>query len=268
QGAFEGGHPAAAVGHLFFGAGLSFGQRHGPQVRTAVATVAGGAVADGAFFGEHFFARRRVGSGAAGTGFSRRFFTFGFGAAFFFAFFARPTGFFIAGVERAFGFLFGACLRAHRAFQREDPEIFTVRGGRQRVAAGVDRDLLFAFVFERGDRRVGAGPGLEAPEFFAVFDVERLEFAVVLADEHEAARGRDRARVTRFGEFVLPGDFPGGHVVRRQEARRGEPAEGGKFATLVGFPFVVLRLVGFGDHAERAFQRADEVHVFFRVIRG
>ena len=38
----------------------------------------------------------------------------------------KIAGFFITGVERSFGFLFGAFLRAHRAFQREDPEIFTV----------------------------------------------------------------------------------------------------------------------------------------------
>ena len=60
----------------------------------------------------------------------------------------------------------------HRPVQGEDPEVFAVRRGRQRVAARVDRDLLFAFVFERGHRGVGAGAGLEAPEFFAGFGVE------------------------------------------------------------------------------------------------
>src|SRR6201999_2227450 len=107
-------------------------------------------------------------------------------------------------------------LRAHRPVEGEDPEVFTVRGSRQRVAAGVDGDLLFAFVFERGDRGVGAGAGLEAPEFLAGFGAERLQFAVVLADEDEPARGRDRARVARFGELVLPLDLAGAHVVGGQ----------------------------------------------------
>ena len=119
QHAFEGRHPAAAVGHLFFGAGLGFGQRHRRQVRTAVAAVTGGAVADRAFFGEHFFAGRRVGGGTATA-------RFGFFAAFFFAgffgFFGRLLLLrrFLAGVLGAFGFCFQAfrsvpsCLSARR----------------------------------------------------------------------------------------------------------------------------------------------------------
>src|SRR6201999_2040935 len=105
------------------------------------------------------------------------FFTAGF---FFFFFTAGGFGFFggvfcftlvfLAAVLGAFAFFFGACLRAQRPFQGEDPEVFAVRRGRQRVAARVDGDFLFAFGFERGHRRVGAGAGLEAPEFFAGFD--------------------------------------------------------------------------------------------------
>src|ERR1700744_4586606 len=66
QGAFERGHPATAVGDLFFGAGLFFGFRHRRQVRTAVATVAGGAVAGRAVFGEDFFTGFGVRSAARG----------------------------------------------------------------------------------------------------------------------------------------------------------------------------------------------------------
>src|SRR5882757_8049004 len=61
QGAFERRHPAAAVGHLFFGAGLFFGFRHRRQIRTAVTAETVGAVADRAFFGKDLFARFRVG---------------------------------------------------------------------------------------------------------------------------------------------------------------------------------------------------------------
>src|SRR6185437_933050 len=149
--AFESRHAAAAVGHLFFGAGLFFGFRHGPQVRTAVAAVTRGAVADRAVFGEDFFARRRVGRGtaAARRGFFAAFASFsGFGFFFFFGF--------VAGVFGAFGFLFEAFRFFHRAFEREDPEGFTVRRRRQRVPTGVDGDFLFAFVFERGHRRIGS----------------------------------------------------------------------------------------------------------------
>src|ERR1700742_1404354 len=140
QDTFERRHPAAAVGHLFFSAGLRFGQRHGPQIRTAVAAVTGGAVADGAFFGEHFFACRRIGGGTARGAAGRGFFPAG--CCFFFFFSAGRSGFFggffcftlvfLAAVFGAFGFFFGACLRAQRPFQGEDPEVFDVRRGRQR----------------------------------------------------------------------------------------------------------------------------------------
>src|SRR6202042_804721 len=183
--------------------------------------------------------RRRVGRGttpprrgffaalfAAFAGFS------GFGFFFFFGF--------VAGVFGAFGFVFEAFGFFHRAFEREDPEGFTVRRRRQRVATGVDGDFLFAFVFERGHRGVGPGAGLPAPEFFAVFDVERLEFAVVLADEDEATGGRHRARVTGFFEVVLPGDFAGAHVVGGQEARRVGPGGRDLVGPDVRFAFFVL----------------------------
>src|SRR6185437_3177033 len=269
--AFEGGHTAASVGHLFFGAGLSFGQWHGPQVRTAVATVAGGAVADGAFFGEHFFACRRVGGGTA-TGrrsfFAAFFFFFTAGGFGFFRRFFGFAGVFLTAVFGAFAFFFGACLRAHRPFQGEDPEVFAVRRRRQRVTAGVDGDFLFAFVFERGHRRVGAGAGLEAPEFFAGFDVERLEFAVVLAHEDQATGGRDSTRVTGFGEFFVPDDFAGRHVVAGQEPFGVEAGGAGDFTAAEPAAFGVRGLAGFGDHAQHAFLRADDVDVLFRVVGG
>jgi hypothetical protein len=84
QDAAEGGHAAASVGDLFFGAGLFLGFRHRRQVRTAVATEAVGAVADRAVFGEDFSTGRGV---ERATGFGR-FATFGgFFAAFFRGFF-------------------------------------------------------------------------------------------------------------------------------------------------------------------------------------
>ncbi len=104
QGPTEGGHTATAVGHLFFGAGLFFGFRHRRQVRTAVATVAGGAVADRAVFGEDFFA----GFGARGAARGRFF------AAFFTgSFFSATFGFFFFGFFVFFG---GAFFRRFGAF--------------------------------------------------------------------------------------------------------------------------------------------------------
>ena len=87
QRAFEARHAAAAVGHLFFGAGLFLGFRHRRQVRAAVAAVAGGAVAGRAVFGEHFFAGFGVRRAAHGGFFAARFGFFG--GAFFGRFFAR-----------------------------------------------------------------------------------------------------------------------------------------------------------------------------------
>src|SRR5205085_12023467 len=118
--------------------------------------VAGRAVAGRAVFGEDFFARRRVGSAAGRRFFAARFRFFAAGRGFFvtarffgffFRFFSRFL--FLAGVLGAFGRFFSARLGAQLAVQREDPEVFTVRGRRERVAAGVDGDLLFAIVFER-----------------------------------------------------------------------------------------------------------------------
>src|SRR6201986_3891966 len=183
QGPTKGWHPATPVGDLFFGAGLFFGFRHRRQVRAAVATVAGGAVAGRAVFGEDFGAGFGV---RGGDGF---FAAFGFfaGARFFGGFFARFRTFFAAArltrVRRPFGFVFLAFLAGHRAVQGEDPEVFPVRGRRQAVATGVDGDFLFALVFEGGHGGVGAGAGLEAPQLLPGFDVEGLQFAVVLADE-------------------------------------------------------------------------------------
>src|ERR1700754_5090205 len=104
QHAFERGHPATAVGHLFFGTGLRFGQRHRPEIRTAVTTVTGGAVADGAFFGEDFFAGCRVRRTARG-GFAAFFFS-GFRFFGLFAFFGRFV--FLTRVFAAFFFGFQA----------------------------------------------------------------------------------------------------------------------------------------------------------------
>src|SRR4029077_17065960 len=151
-----------------------------------------------------------------GPGFGRFFaFDLFFAFAFFFGF--------LTGVLGAFGFFFGAFLGFDRPAQGEDPEVFAVRRRRQRVAAGVDREFLFAFVLEGGHGRVGAGAGLEAPEHFAGFGAESLQHAVVLAGEDEAAGGRHRARIAGFGEFFLPGDLAGRHVVRRQKALGVEP---------------------------------------------
>src|ERR1700712_4917779 len=74
QGPGEGGHPATAVGDLFFGAGLFFGFRHRRQVGAAVAAVPGGAVADRAIFGEDFFTGFGARGAAAGSFFTRSFF--------------------------------------------------------------------------------------------------------------------------------------------------------------------------------------------------
>src|SRR6201996_7399135 len=100
QGPTKGGHSATPVGDLFFGAGLFFGFRHRRQVGAAVAAVAGGPVADRAFFGEDFFTGFGVRS-ARRAGFFATFFSSGFfaGACFFGRF-----GFFRFGFARFFGF--------------------------------------------------------------------------------------------------------------------------------------------------------------------
>src|SRR6185312_1736650 len=273
QGAFERRHAAAAVGDLFFGAGLFFGFRHRRQVRTAVAAVAGGAVADRALFGEDFFARfrvRRATRFGRFLAFDRRFFVafvfFGF-TDFFAAFFF--FGGFLTGVLGAFSFFFGAFLPGHRPVQGEDPEVFAVGGGGEAVAARVDRDLLFAFVFEDGDRGVGARAGLEAPEFFAALNVVGDQVTVVVADEHESACGGHGPRVARFFiEFVLPLDLPGRHVVRGQEARRVEPGRDHRFRPDRVLPLDEFRFFGRDDQSERSGLRADEVHVLVGVERG
>src|SRR4029077_691404 len=165
-----------------------FGQRHRGQVGTAVAAATGGAVADGAFFGKDFlagFGVRRAGRFSSTT--FDFFFFFGPGTTGFFPGFAFFG--FLTGVLGAFALTFEALRFGHRPVQREHPEVFTVRGGRQRVTTGVDRNFLFAFVFERGDRGVRPSPGLPVPEFFTGFRVVGDEVAVVLADEQEAAGG-------------------------------------------------------------------------------
>src|SRR6185437_10433562 len=122
QRAFERRHAAAAIGHLFFGAGLFFGFRLRRQVRTAVATEAVGSVADGAVFGEDFF---------AGFGVRR--------TARFAAFFGLRR---LTGVHGPFFFGFQPFRFFHRALEREDPEIFAMGRRRQRVTACVEGDLL------------------------------------------------------------------------------------------------------------------------------
>src|SRR6185437_5894907 len=247
QRAFERRHAAAAIGHLFFGAGLFFGFRLRRQVRTAVATEAVRAVADGAVFGEDFFAGFRV----------RRT--------------ARSAAFFglrrLTGVHGPFFFCFQAFRFFHRAFQREDPEVFAVRRRREAVATRVEGDLLFAFVFERGHRRVGRRPGLPVPEFLSGLHVVGDQVAVVVADEQEAARRGHRARVTRFfGEFVLPGDLAGTHVVGGEEPFVVEAGPDNRVGADVGSAFDELLWVRWDDQPGSTILRADEVHVLFRVI--
>src|SRR6185312_17152829 len=131
------------VRHLFFGAFLFFRFRLGGQIRATVAAEAVRPVADRAFFGEHFF---------AGFGVRR--------APFFAAAFGLGG---LAGVQGPFFFGFQPFRFFHRAFQREDPEVFAVGGRRQAVAPRIQGDLLFPFVFERGHRRVRRGTGLPVP---------------------------------------------------------------------------------------------------------
>src|SRR6185312_10594912 len=208
QDAFERRHAAAAVRDLFFGAGLFFGFRHRRQVRTAVAAVAGGAVADRALFGEDFFARFRV-RGAARFG---RFFTA--------AFFRRFFGFRFFAAGRFFGFFCFFAFSARFALGVGGFFFFEFFGldFLGRFVPGLDALLLFldeffeAFRrddFDRGPhRRVGLareGGGL-AGEFALGVGAEE-DMGVLARDRvHLGCQVGDAPRMDDVGRFEFQFD--------------------------------------------------------------
>src|SRR5207253_3583285 len=82
------------------------------------------------------------------------------------------------------------------------------------VAARGDGDELFAIHLEDGGRGVGARAAIELPEDGAGLGVVRLEPAVALAREDQAARRGGRAAHHRQLGLHRPGDLPGVQVDR------------------------------------------------------
>src|SRR5262245_8833336 len=75
------------------------------------------------------------------------------------------------------------------------------------VAAATHRDMLLPVDGVRDRHRVRARAAVEAPEPLAGLRVERVEVAVALAEEIEAAGGDEPAADQRLLGVVLPGDL-------------------------------------------------------------
>src|SRR6266545_1927018 len=83
------------------------------------------------------------------------------------------------------------------------------------------RDVLLAVVAVGDGLRVDAGAGLELPDLLAVLDVERDEFAGLLAGEQEAAAGDEVRRPDRMvGQRHAPLLFAGERIDRVDVAPR------------------------------------------------
>jgi len=61
-------------------------------------------------------------------------------------------------------------------------------------------------------RRVDAGADIEAPDLLQCLCVIGRDRAVVVAEEHEVAGGRERARIVRIGEPQIGFGFAGGRI--------------------------------------------------------
>src|SRR5438552_4083337 len=87
------------------------------------------------------------------------------------------------------------------------------------AAARADGDELLAVHHVHRRRREDPGAGVEPPEQLARLRVERHEVTgrvAAAANEHQAARGDDRARLSEAVECLLPYELSGRRIVRRE----------------------------------------------------
>src|SRR2546422_5787819 len=102
--------------------------------------------------------------------------------------------------------------------EREDNHAIAALEVDLRVAAAAHGDILLA-ADHVGDRlRVGAGAAVEAPQLLAGRRVERVEAAVTLTEEEQAARGGQAAADQRLLGIVLPGHLAGVDIDGRDAA--------------------------------------------------
>ena len=161
--------------------------------------------------------------------------------------------------------LAGGRRRAELPIEPEEPQAVAVRGCRERIASGEERDVLLAVHLE--DRRgvVRPGAGLEAPELRTGLRVVCLELPGVAADEDEAACGRRRTRVAGLGELLLPDRLPARRVDRGERAARLGPCDTGRAGDAgVGLPGLERRCRRL--EADIRHGRADVDHVRLLVV--
>src|SRR2546425_202385 len=106
-----------------------------------------------------------------------------------------------------------ACL-----WQPEDEDRVAQRIADLEVATGRDGNELLAVQLVHRGRRVDTGAAVELPQDGARLGVVRLEPAVALAGEHQAAGGGGRAAHHRQLGLLLPDDLAGVQVDRADQA--------------------------------------------------
>src|SRR5436189_2406945 len=112
---------------------------------------------------------------------------------------------------------------SHRLRQAEDEDRVTEGEVELEVPARGDDDELLAVHREYAGGRVNAGAAIILPQHGAGLGVIRLEPAVALAGEQEAAGGRRGAADHRLVGLHLPYLLAGGEVDRRDVAHWASP---------------------------------------------